>query len=121
MQGHDVFVVDSVRTPIGKFGGTLAGERPDDLAAEVIRGLLAPNPSRDPARVDEIHFGAANGSGEDNRNVARMAALLAGVPPRGRECRLAGLPACVVPPGSAPCRRCGARSPEAGRHSPTST
>ena len=55
-QGHDVFVVDAVRTPIGWFWGALAGVRPDDLAAEVIRGLLARNPSLDPARVDEVYL-----------------------------------------------------------------
>ncbi|MDU0301575.1 beta-ketoacyl synthase N-terminal-like domain-containing protein, partial [Streptomyces sp. PAL114] len=68
------------RTPIGKLRGTLSGVRPDDLAAAVIRGLVADVPALDPARVDDVYWGAANQAGEDNRNVARMAALLAGLP-----------------------------------------
>jgi acetyl-CoA acetyltransferase family protein len=79
--GRDVFVVDAVRTPVGRLGGALARVRPDDLAAVVVRALLTRNPALDPARVDEVWLGAANQSGEDNRNVARMAALLAGLPP----------------------------------------
>ncbi|HLN77538.1 MAG TPA: acetyl-CoA C-acyltransferase [Nocardioidaceae bacterium] len=80
MHGRDVYIVDAVRTPIGRFGGALAKVRPDDLAATVIRALLERNPSLDPGRVDEVYFGAANQAGEDNRNVARMASLLAGLP-----------------------------------------
>jgi acetyl-CoA acetyltransferase family protein len=80
VQGRDVFVVDAVRTPVGRFGGALSGVRPDDLGAVVIRALLERNPGLDPARVDEVYFGAANQSGEDNRNVARMSSLLAGLP-----------------------------------------
>ncbi len=80
MQGRDVYIVDAVRTPVGRLGGALAGVRPDDLAATVIRALLDRNPRLDPARVDEVILGAANQSGEDNRNVARMASLLAGLP-----------------------------------------
>ncbi|WP_327049591.1 thiolase family protein [Microbispora sp. NBC_01189] len=76
----DVFVADAVRTPIGRYGGALAGIRPDDLAAGVIRALLARAPGLDPERVDDVVLGAANGAGEDNRNVGRMAALLAGLP-----------------------------------------
>lgn len=68
------------RTPIGKLRGTLSSVRPDDLAATVVRGLLAGVPEVDPARIDDIYWGAANQAGEDNRNVARMAALLAGLP-----------------------------------------
>ncbi|MGW5866587.1 thiolase family protein [Streptomyces sp. NPDC055239] len=68
------------RTPIGKLRGTLSSVRPDDLAATVVRGLLAGTPELDPARIDDIYWGAANQAGEDNRNVARMAALLAGLP-----------------------------------------
>lgn len=68
------------RTPIGKLRGTLSSVRPDDLAATVVRGLLAGVPELDPARIDDIYWGAANQAGEDNRNVARMAALLAGLP-----------------------------------------
>ena len=79
--GREVFVVDAVRTPVGKLGGALSGVRPDDLAAVVIKALLERRPSLDPARVDEVCFGAANQAGEDNRNVGRMAALLAGLPP----------------------------------------
>jgi acetyl-CoA acetyltransferase family protein len=80
VHGRDVYIVDAVRTPVGRFGGALAKIRPDDLAATVIRALLERNPSLDPARVDEVYFGAANQAGEDNRNVARMASLLAGLP-----------------------------------------
>ncbi|MET7741794.1 thiolase family protein [Streptomyces sp. NPDC005385] len=68
------------RTPIGKLRGALSSVRPDDLAASVIRGLVAEVPTLDPARVDDVYWGAANQAGEDNRNVARMAALLAGLP-----------------------------------------
>jgi acetyl-CoA acetyltransferase family protein len=76
----EVFVYDAVRTPFGKYGGALADHRPDDLAALVIRDLLARSPGLDPADVGEIVLGNANGAGEDNRNVARMAGLLAGLP-----------------------------------------
>lgn len=76
----DVFLYDAVRTPFGRYGGALAGTRPDDLAALVVRTLVERSPGLDPARVDEILLGNANGAGEDNRNVARMAGLLAGLP-----------------------------------------
>ncbi|MEV5610620.1 acetyl-CoA C-acyltransferase [Streptomyces sp. NPDC052225] len=68
------------RTPIGKLRGALSSVRPDDLAATVIRGLVADAPALDPGRIDDVYWGAANQAGEDNRNVARMAALLAGLP-----------------------------------------
>ena len=74
------FIVDAVRTPFGRHGGALSGVRPDDLAATALKGLLARHPDLDPARIDDIWFGDANAAGEDNRNVARMAALLAGLP-----------------------------------------
>src|SRR3989344_7410237 len=77
---RDVFICDAVRTPIGRFGGVLAGVRADDLAAIPLRALLERNPGLDPAAVDEVFMGSANQAGEDNRNVARMAALLAGLP-----------------------------------------
>ena len=76
----DVFVYDAVRTPFGRFGGALAGVRPDDLAARVVGGLLERHPGLDPGRIGEVVLGCANGAGEDNRNVARMAVLLAGLP-----------------------------------------
>jgi acetyl-CoA acetyltransferase family protein len=72
--------VDAVRTPIGRIGGALSKVRPDDLAATTIRSLLDRSPSLDPASIDDVVLGDANGAGEDNRNVARMAVLLAGVP-----------------------------------------
>src|ERR1700728_2011389 len=78
--GKDVFIAGAVRTPIGRFGGALAGVRPDDLAATAVREVVARAPGLDPARIDDVFFGAANGAGEDNRNAARMATLLAGVP-----------------------------------------
>lgn len=77
---RDVYILDAVRTPIGKYGGALSGVRPDDLAAHVVRGLLARTPALDPARIDDVYFGNANGAGEENRDVARMAVLLAGLP-----------------------------------------
>ncbi|MFG3163649.1 thiolase family protein [Streptomyces sp. NPDC048232] len=76
----DVYVVDAVRTPFGKYNGGLAGVRPDDLAAHAIRGLLDRTPALDPSRIEDVYLGNANGAGEENRNVARMAALLAGLP-----------------------------------------
>lgn len=90
---QDVFIVDAVRTPIGKIGGALAGVRPDDLAAHAVKSIVARQQSLDPTDIDEVYFGDANGAGEDNRNVARMAALLA------------GLPTCV--PGATVNRLCG--------------
>ncbi|WEV78131.1 3-oxoadipyl-CoA thiolase [Janibacter cremeus] len=74
------YLVDGVRTPVGKYGGALATVRPDDLAAHVIRELVARHPDLDPAVVDDVVLGNANQAGEDNRNIARMAALLAGLP-----------------------------------------
>jgi acetyl-CoA acyltransferase len=76
----DVYLVDAVRTPVGRYNGGLASVRPDDLAAHAIRELLARTPELDPARIEDVYFGNANGAGEENRNVARMAALLAGLP-----------------------------------------
>ncbi len=75
-----VFVVDYVRTPFGRYGGALAGVRTDDLAAVPIRALVERNPTVDPEAVDEVFYGSTNQAGEDNRNVARMAVLLAGLP-----------------------------------------
>ena len=77
---RDVFICDAVRTPIGRFGGALAAVRADDLAAIPLRALLERNPQLDPAAIEEVFMGSANQAGEDNRNVARMAALLAGLP-----------------------------------------
>ena len=77
---ESAFIYDAVRTPFGKIGGALSGVRPDDLAAEVLSGLLARNPGVDPTAIEEVAFGNANGAGEENRNVARMAVLLAGLP-----------------------------------------
>jgi acetyl-CoA acetyltransferase family protein len=74
------YVLDAVRTPFGRYGGGLASVRPDDLGAHAVRALLARAPELDPARIDDVLFGDANGAGEDNRNVARMAVLLAGLP-----------------------------------------
>lgn len=76
----EVFLVDGVRTPIGNFGGTLAPVRTDDLGALVIRELMNRNASLDPMLVEDVLFGCANQAGEDNRNVARMSGLLAGLP-----------------------------------------
>ncbi|MCX5440771.1 thiolase family protein [Streptomyces sp. NBC_00056] len=76
----DVYVVDAVRTPVGRYNGSLAPVRPDDLGAHVIRELLARTPELDPALIGDVYFGNANGAGEENRNVGRMAGLLAGLP-----------------------------------------
>ena len=75
-----VFIVDAVRTPIGRYGGALAGVRPDDLGAIVIREIVR-RTGADPAAIDDVLLGCANQAGEDNRNVARMSALLGGLPP----------------------------------------
>ncbi|MDQ1006801.1 acetyl-CoA acetyltransferase family protein [Streptomyces sp. V4I23] len=80
MSIRDVYIVDAVRTPIGRFGGALSSVRPDDLAAHVVKALVDRTPELDPARIDDVVFGDANGAGEDNRDVARMAVLLAGLP-----------------------------------------
>lgn len=77
---RDVFVIDAIRTPIGKYGGVLSSVRPDDLLAHVIRELLVRNQSIDSSEIEDVIAGDANQAGEDNRNVARMAALLAGLP-----------------------------------------
>jgi 3-oxoadipyl-CoA thiolase len=76
----DVYIIDAARTPVGKYGGSLSATRPDDMIAHVIKQLLLRNPFVDPHEIEEIVLGAANQSGEDNRNVARMAVLLAGLP-----------------------------------------
>jgi acetyl-CoA acetyltransferase family protein len=76
----DTFILDAVRTPFGRHGGALAGVRPDDLAAHVVRALVGRSADLDPSRIDDVFFGDANAAGEDNRDVARMATLLAGLP-----------------------------------------
>ncbi len=74
------YIINGTRTPIGSFGGTLSAVRTDDLAAHAIKSLLEKNPSLDPAVVSDVILGCANQAGEDNRNVARMASLIAGMP-----------------------------------------
>ena len=76
----EAFICDAVRTPIGRYGGILAGIRADDLGALPMKALIERNPGLDPAVIDEVFYGCANQSGEDNRNVARMSSLLAGIP-----------------------------------------
>src|ERR1700760_3457544 len=76
----DAFICDAVRTPIGRYGGALSSVRPDDLAAIPIAALMTRNASLDPTAIDDVILGCANQAGEDNRNVARMASLLAGLP-----------------------------------------
>ena len=90
---ENVYICDAVRTPIGRYGGALAGVRADDLAALPIRALRARNAGVDWGAIDEVYFGCANQAGEDNRNLARMAVLLAGLPdtvPAGTINRLCG-------------------------------
>ena len=82
----DAYVLDAVRAPFGRYGGALAGVRPDDLGAHVVKQIVERS-SLDPERIDDVMFGNANGAGEDNRNVARMAALLAGLPTQHRRAR----------------------------------
>src|SRR6202158_700815 len=76
----DAFICDAVRTPIGRYGGVLSSVRTDDLAAIPIRALIERNTGVEWGKVDDVIYGCANQAGEDNRNVARMAALLAGLP-----------------------------------------
>jgi len=76
----EVYVIDAIRTPIGKYGGALSSVRPDDLLAQIIKELMERNKSIDPSDIEDVIAGDANQAGEDNRNVARMAALLAGLP-----------------------------------------
>ena len=76
----DAFICDATRTPIGRFGGALSAVRADDLAAHPLKSLIARNADMDWTAVDEVIYGAANQAGEDNRNIARMALLLAGLP-----------------------------------------
>ncbi len=76
----EVFIIDAIRTPIGNFGGSLSTVRTDDLAAIVLREIINRNPSLDPAAIEDVIFGCANQAGEDNRNISRMALLLAGIP-----------------------------------------
>ncbi|MEU6610252.1 thiolase family protein [Streptomyces shenzhenensis] len=80
MTTRHVYVVDAVRTPFGKYCGALSALRPDDLAAHVVRSLVDRSPALDPARIDDVFLGNANGAGEENRDVARMSVLLAGLP-----------------------------------------
>jgi acetyl-CoA acetyltransferase len=93
------YVFDAVRTPFGRYGGALAGVRPDDLAAHVVRAIVDRNPGIEP---DDVMFGNANGAGEDNRDVARMAVLLAGLPTSSRAARST---ACAAPASTPRCRR----------------
>ena len=80
MSSQTAYVIDAVRTPIGKYAGSLANTRPDDLLAMVIKALVQRNPNIDINEIEDVIAGAANQSGEDNRDVARMSALLAGLP-----------------------------------------
>lgn len=76
----DAYIIDAIRTPIGSFGGTLSAVRPDDLGALVMKELINRNPTLNPSEIEDVLFGCANQAGEDNRNVARMSSLLAGLP-----------------------------------------
>jgi len=76
----DAYIIDAIRTPIGNFGGTLSTVRPDDLGALVMKELINRNPTLNPSEIEDVLFGCANQAGEDNRNVARMSSLLAGLP-----------------------------------------
>ena len=76
----EAYIVDAIRTPVGNFGGTLSTVRTDDLGAITLKELMARNPSLDPSAIKDVILGCANQAGEDNRNVARMSSLLAGIP-----------------------------------------
>src|SRR6187399_3065287 len=78
----EAFICDAIRTPIGRYGGSLGAVRADDLAAIPLKALMGRNPKADWSALDDVIFGCANQAGEDNRNVARMALLLAGLPDR---------------------------------------
>ena len=91
---REAFICDGIRTPIGRYGGALSGVRADDLAAIPLRELLVRNPRLDAECIDDVILGCANQAGEDNRNVARMATLLAGL---RRVFPAQPLTACVVP------------------------
>jgi acetyl-CoA acetyltransferase family protein len=80
MTSTDAYILDAIRTPFGRYGGALSGVRPDDLAASTLKALVERTPSLDPAEIEDVFLGNANGAGEDNRDVARMAVLLAGLP-----------------------------------------
>ena len=102
----DAFICDAVRTPVGRYGGSLSSVRADDLGAHPIRALIERNPNVDWGEVEDVIYGCANQAGEDNRNVARMALLLAGLPqsvPGSTVNRLcgSGMDALTI---SAPCR-----------------
>ena len=77
---RDVYIIDLIRSPIGKYGGILSSVRPDDMLASIIKSLLVRNPKIDPNEIEDVIAGNANQAGEDNRNIARMASLLAGLP-----------------------------------------
>ncbi|MBZ0242975.1 MAG: acetyl-CoA C-acyltransferase, partial [Bacteroidales bacterium] len=77
---REVYICDAIRTPVGRYGGSLAVVRPDDLAALTLKTLLLRNPTLDPEAIDDVFLGCANQAGEDNRNVGRMASLIAGIP-----------------------------------------
>ncbi len=77
---NEVFIIDGIRTPVGRYGGALSGVRADDLGAVPLKALLARHPDLDPALIEDVYLGCANQAGEDNRNVARMSLLLAGLP-----------------------------------------
>jgi len=77
---ESAYIVDALRTPIGKYAGALSSVRPDDLSALVVKALLARNAGIDPARIEDLIWGDTNQAGEDNRNVGRMIALLSGLP-----------------------------------------
>src|SRR5262245_66362383 len=91
----EALICDAIRTPFGRYGGALSAIRTDDLAAIPMRALLSRNPRLDPASIGDVIYGCANQAGEDNRNVARMALLLAGLPEEA--------------PGVTGKRRCGSR------------
>ncbi|MFY9229276.1 MAG: beta-ketoacyl synthase N-terminal-like domain-containing protein, partial [Bacteroidales bacterium] len=74
------YICDAIRTPVGRYGGALSSVRTDDLTALIIKAILARNPHVDTNEIDEVVFGCSNQAGEDNRNIARMALLLAGIP-----------------------------------------
>jgi len=80
MSMNNVYLCHPRRTAVGRFGGTLASVRPDDFAASIFKAVLAEAPDLDPAAIEEVFMGCANQAGEDNRNVARMSSLLAGIP-----------------------------------------
>ena len=112
---NNAFICDAIRTPIGRYGGSLSTVRADDLGAIPLKALMERNPEVDWSAVDDLYYGCANQAGEDNRNVARMAALLAGLPESVPGCTVNRLCASGLEAVNIAARMIEAASPRASR------